>query len=164
MREMFCFIFFAFVFNLGIFFYDTVLYSLFLSLYCKLYILWYAVVTSVVCWCIFLFCSSCVEFIMTKKKPQENQSQLCIHSVFISKFPAIYQSCLGFIWRDHSCCCVFFIIITTNWATFALKFAVCAFLEAWGSWNASPPLNIISKIFTLQTRSEGLSEIKLLLM
>lgn len=35
---------------------------------CILYILWYATVTSVVCWCIFLLCSSCVEFIKKKIK------------------------------------------------------------------------------------------------
>lgn len=35
---------------------------------CMLYILWYATVTSVVCWCIFLLRSSCVEFIKKKIK------------------------------------------------------------------------------------------------
>lgn len=73
---LFCFL------NLVFFFLWDILSALLLSLYCILYILWYAVVTSVVCWCIFLFCSSCVEFIM-RKKPQENdhnQTPLCFYS------------------------------------------------------------------------------------
>lgn len=52
--------------------------------------------TSVVCWCIFLFCSSCVEFLMKKEKNNHNQ-HLC---VFIRVFDkrSLSESCLE-VWE-----------------------------------------------------------------
>lgn len=56
--------------------------ALSLSLLCILYILWYAVVTSVVCWCIF-FVRLCR--IYNEKNKNNHNHLLCVHSRFRGK-------------------------------------------------------------------------------
>lgn len=53
-----------------------------LSLYCILYILWYAVVTSVVCQCIFLFLFRLCRIYNEKKKPKKT-NHTPLFSVFL---------------------------------------------------------------------------------